>query len=404
MIESNETRSSKQSLSTSKNSQISSSPKESLSTNNEKLWRKKLPLKLLMKSRKKRTSISSNSDISSPSSPKALSDSTPVSRTKGESKSKGTFDSATKKVNKRLSAQRVTLFKYSNVQVLNWSHSDHDIRRISTSSSTSTLVNTDNTNGSSPCSHSSAMRTSKLIVNGPIELYQIKTPNATTNGFSQIMNYLSLGKHGIIIHPILPKLQIIQLDNATKDFVVLLFNPKRYWKIEFLKKSPNQSTEELAEIIFDFEKTVSKICRFSKEGETFSEEFEEIRRILQPQPISEVTSDSISINEIDKLDYLLISQDVSHDNGTAFSDEDDAVISGNLVNSEVITSIPSIPLPYSEIDPSNIPINNAFKLALRQTSLLNTHQRRKSLSSIFECNSSVDKLAKRLSIYSINDV
>ncbi|GAV53892.1 hypothetical protein ZYGR_0AK03940 [Zygosaccharomyces rouxii] len=153
----------------------------------------------------------------------------------------------------RLSAHKVSLFQYSNVKAVSCS---------------------DGNKNKSP-----------LLSNGPLELYQIVTPAPNNYDKSQEMNYLSLGRAGNIVHPILPRLQVKKLKTNGVRFLITFYNPERYWELEFL---PNNRDQDLLAVVDDFEKIISKICIYHS--------MEEIQRESQDEDKEE---------EEDELDYLL---------------------------------------------------------------------------------------------------
>ncbi|KAL3233513.1 Inheritance of peroxisomes protein 1 [Nakaseomyces bracarensis] len=202
---------------------------------------------------------------------------------------------------KRLSAHRVTLFKYNNVQVFNCVRANGSrTSSISSSSSSKTVIL-----GTS--ASTDKLKPLTLIGKGLLELYQIKTP-ATKERKGQSMNYISLGKSGQIVHPILPKLRITKLREQCK-YLITFFNPERFWQIEFLPVN-GPSHKNILEITNEFEEVVSNICQLiddtSFEGETkvSTEVCSHIYTHIQSStPQSEDVVDNV--DEDSELDYLL---------------------------------------------------------------------------------------------------
>lgn len=171
----------------------------------------------------------------------------------------------TRKVNgsKRLSAQRVALFKYNNVQVFNYVRNGSNSRKSSMSSlnSSGTVVMCNEYD-----SEVTNLKPQMLIGKGVLELYQIKTP-AALDRKEQTMNYISLGRGGQIVHPILPKLKITKLRNENFKYLITFSNPERYWQIEFLQIN-GQLHDELLKITDEFESIISSVCIFIDENIT----------------------------------------------------------------------------------------------------------------------------------------
>lgn len=157
----------------------------------------------------------------------------------------------------RLSAHKVSLFQYSNVKAVSC---------------------TDGNKNKSP-----------LLSNGPLELYQIVTPALNNCDKDQEMNYLSLGRNGNIVHPILPRLQVKKLNTDGVRFLITFYNPERYWELEFL---PNDNDKDLLAIVEDFEKIISEICVYH--------DVEQIQRESQEEDDED---------DEDELDYLLNDSD-----------------------------------------------------------------------------------------------
>ncbi|SCU80257.1 LADA_0B05996g1_1 [Lachancea dasiensis] len=159
----------------------------------------------------------------------------------------------------RLSAQRVTLFKYDHVRVLNSVVKNH---RSSSESSTSSTVTSQksvlrhiDSNDFSPGT-SDTRRETCLMSDGPLEIYQIIS--YTSKAAAQKMTYLCFGRKDNIVHPILPKLQITKLDSSQFEMSILLLNPERYWILTFLPEPGRARLRE--ETKTEFESVVRSIC------------------------------------------------------------------------------------------------------------------------------------------------
>lgn len=206
---------------------------------------------------------------------------------------------------KRLSAHRVTLFKHNNVQVFNCVRANGSrTSSISSSSSVRTVIIGDNVVSSTM----DKLKPLTLIGKGLLELYQIKTP-ATKDRTGQSMNYISLGKSGQIVHPILPKLRITKLREPYK-YLITFFNPERYWQIEFLPiNAPYHKSMD--EIILEFESVVSNICQLiddnNLEGDTKISTESSIEENKQATDTNKIPNTSHRSSEDDdsELDYLL---------------------------------------------------------------------------------------------------
>ncbi|CEP61153.1 Inp1p LALA0_S02e07910g [Lachancea lanzarotensis] len=166
------------------------------------------------------------------------------------------------KVQQRSSAQRVTLFKYDHVKVVNSITKAH---RSSSESSVSTAMTSQSSvlrrhiSQTHSIASAETTRETCLMSDGPLEIYQIITYNNSKMP-PQKMTYLCLGRKDNILHPILPKLQITKLTSAPFKISILLLNPERYWIIEFLP-GPSQ-TGISAEIKLNFESMISTICSY----------------------------------------------------------------------------------------------------------------------------------------------
>lgn len=148
-----------------------------------------------------------------------------------------------------------------------------------------------------------------LMSSGPLELYQIVTPAPNAKQCRQEMNYLSLGRNGNIVHPILPRLQVTRLSTGgggngdsgssapgaagAPRFLITFYNPQRYWELEFLP-SGNQGEATLA-IVAEFESVISGMCDYT--------------RLAQAPPVQAPPVQAPPRQREDDLDYLLLEDD-----------------------------------------------------------------------------------------------
>ncbi|CAR21271.1 Inp1p [Lachancea thermotolerans CBS 6340] len=214
-------------------------------------------------------------------------------------------EKADQKCQQRFSAQRVTLFKYEHVKVMNCNASS---QRSNSDSSASTVTSQStvlrrSSSRDNPSS-GSFKRETCLMSNGVLEIYQIITYNVKSP--PQKMTYLCLGRKGNIIHPILPRLQVTRLDSPEFKISILLFNPERFWEIEFLPSGELAKLND--QIIFEFEGIISTICSYKSEKSLALDE------ALPPQQ-TPGTPDS---NESD-LEYLLEDSDESFDENVSIT-------------------------------------------------------------------------------------
>lgn len=128
----------------------------------------------------------------------------------------------------RSSSQRISLFKYPYVQVETISDQNRP--------------------------------TGKLLANGPIEIYEMRT-------ISLRSFFFSVGRHGEWIHPMLPKLRIRRVidesDNKEFSLFVLFSNPDRIWKIKFINSTDQNIDDEEEDWIVNLEKVITGICQYS---------------------------------------------------------------------------------------------------------------------------------------------
>lgn len=190
---------------------------------------------------------------------KTSSTSGPAATSKVRSSSMPKEDS--RRAKQRLSAQRVSLFKYDNVRAMSYSV-PVTTRRGSDSSRSSITVKSGDTFSDSSIQtiNSVRMKPTTLMACGTLELYQIFTPSLDPHEKRQEMNYLSLGRKDNIVHPILPRLQVTKLQSPGYRFLISFYNPQRYWEIEFL---PTSNEKSMLRAITAFESVISKICKYA---------------------------------------------------------------------------------------------------------------------------------------------
>lgn len=187
---------------------------------------------------------------------------------------------------KRTSAQVVSLFKYDSVSVSNFSLSSSYPRiELQTGNQFRNRRATWYSDGNN------RDKVSILMTKGPIEVYQILTPSSSDTSEVQKINYLSIGKNGTIVHPVLPKLQVTKLDNYNYKFCIHFFNPDRVWEIEFLSRM-NQEYNELSTVVANFEQVMASICQYTLLDGTESE----------PTKVADGDHDD---SETEDLNYLL---------------------------------------------------------------------------------------------------
>ncbi|SCW00358.1 LAFE_0C02432g1_1 [Lachancea fermentati] len=262
--------------------------------------------------------------------------------------------------NQRLSAQRVTLFKYDHVKVMNFTIYK---QRSNSGSSTSTLSSQSSVikriNPQDDPVNKNSKRATCLVSNGPLEIYQIITQNI--NAPPQKMTYLCLGRKGNIVHPILPKLQITRLGCKELKFLIFLFNPERYWEIEFLPPAANEAFPY--QIEKDFETVVQTICQYKNDGQS-----EEI--------VSEMEK-----KEVNDLQYLL--DDIDSDEDSVFDEMQDETSAETLINAAFRNAIRNITLHENKESHSPLIKRYSSYYGLPSPSLV-ANQNRRSLSVPFE--------------------
>lgn len=216
----------------------------------------------------------------------------------------------------RSSAQRISLFKYKNVQVMNCFmpvqiNDEIDLLR---------------------------MKPTGLLARGPLELYEIRTISSSSF-------YLTVGRHGELVHPLLPKLRVTRLEPNGRKFLIAFANPDRFWEVEFLSHS-NTPSDTLDISVTKFGLVLSNICQYScLTSHLNSPEYEkghEIQGILSIPEQQESEND-----ETDVLNYLLEEEtDVEEDSDT---------------NSRVGDKLGDL---YISKRNSNHSVNEAFRAAL----------------------------------------
>ena len=181
---------------------------------------------------------------------------------------------------------------------------------------------------------------------------------ASSHG-GHVVNYLSIGRHGDIVHPVLPKLQITRLNGAGFKYFISFYNPERYWEIEFLPLT-SQTRSELEKSAKAFENVISKICQFSHineeatigNNESLSDKFTVSHTLNIESPNTEICD-----SDDDDLNYLLDEED-EHDSAE--------------------NSLSAISNTYSDLcgqflclsgstNTVSVSVNEAFKNAIRRT-------------------------------------
>lgn len=311
-----------------------------------------------------------------------------------KAKKNGTSSKKTGTQRKRISTQRFSLFTYGNVQVMNSFVPIHNdipnsscIRRNSQVSANNVTESSGvffNDTQSQDSQNTIKLKPTSLMAKGPIEIYQIctgfdklkeniapfqKSSKASSHD-GHVVNYLSIGRHGDIVHPVLPKLQITRLNGAGFKYFISFYNPERYWEIEFLPLI-SQSQSELENSVKAFENVISKICQFShiNEGATIGNN-ESLSDKFKLPPTSDIEPPNTEIinndddndddddnYDDDDLNYLL---DEEYEQGC--TDNSFSVISNTCSNLNASFLYPSDPT-----DAVSISINEAFKNAIRRT-------------------------------------
>lgn len=218
-----------------------------------------------------------------------------------------------KNTDNRKSAQRISLFHQENVKILSGSLTTtrptlNDFKNSSTS----------------------------LLAMGPLEIYEIKTNCSCSK-------YMTIGKNGDIIHPLLPKLKITKLvkhndnNDSSYSYYIPFSNPSRFWEIQFSQYVNCNGNNE-------FEKLVSKLCNLVY-LEELNESVHDVHDIsFEDSPTINNDDDSGS----DELNYLLEDSDEDEEN-------------------ELITDLHQIPEKYSikshtfEFKSKNTEISQEFR-------------------------------------------
>ncbi|EJS44168.1 YMR204C [Saccharomyces arboricola H-6] len=280
---------------------------------------------------------------------------------------------------KRISTQRSSLFTYSNVQVMNsfvpihndFQNSSNRIRRssqVSANDASEASKGSYNDTQSQDSQNTIRLKPTSLMAKGPIEIYQICTGfdklkdnvvsvqklSGDSSHDGHVVNYLSIGRHGDIVHPVLPKLQITRLNGAGFKYFISFYNPERYWEIEFLPLT-NQTRSELENTAKAFENIISKICQFShtNEEDTIGNNESLCDKFA---PTLGIESPNVEISDDDELNYLLEEEDEHSCTDTDFS-----VVSNICSNLSTTLSYPNC-----STHAVSISINEAFKNAIRR--------------------------------------
>lgn len=283
-------------------------------------------LRSLKESFKFRGSVNSKK-VSSQSGCNTQSSPSKVRRSSGESR----------KGKQRLSAQRVSLFKYENVRVLSSSMSGGIRRGSDSTASSNTTKSSDAASVSSNRSRSSVkVKPSTLMARGTLEIYQICTPNSSTAEKRQEMNYLSLGRKENIVHPILPRLQVTKVAGSKNKFIIHFYNPDRFWEIEFL---PMADTKTLLNVVEEFETVIVTICDYSATNDSAVEEKKPsaTKRVeIATDPVINKDKDlEKEENEIEKEETLKEDDD---DDLNYLLEEDEEQLTNNLSQADQCTS------------------------------------------------------------------
>ncbi|CAI1647319.1 hypothetical protein SEUBUCD646_0M03420 [Saccharomyces eubayanus] len=294
---------------------------------------------------------------------------------------------------KRISTQRFSLFTYNNVQVMNSFVPVHnDSQYNSTIVRRNSQVSTNNASKASKGSFNDALsqdsqntiklKPTSLMAKGPIEIYQICTgfgnlkenveliqkSSKDSSHDGHVVNYLSIGRHGDIVHPVLPKLQITRLNGTGYKYFISFYNPERYWEIEFLPID-NQTRSDLENKAKDFENIISKICQFSQiseedtigNNESLSDKFATSSTSIVKSPNIEIGDDDGDGE--DELNYLLDEEDEPNKTKSVYPVPFDSY-------SNITTKLD---YPNGSTDTMSSSINEAFKNAMRRTApILNT--------------------------------
>lgn len=225
-------------------------------------------------------------------------------------------NSVENKLINRSSSQRISLFKYPHVEV-------------EANSSESRI----------PPRFSNKQNKSKLLARGSIEIYEIRT-------ISSRSFFLSVGRHGEWIHPMLPKLRIRRIIDPNEFYLFISFsNPDRVWKIKFIEYDEIKINNE---IIKDLETVITGICQYScvKSLDLSSVEiYETNNQVIKGQSAqhnSEETDEKEDEENLDELNYLLETEtdnNISNGNINKIEEEEKIWCSDETINIEINTSI-----------------------------------------------------------------
>lgn len=318
---------------------------------------------------------------------------------------------------KRISTQRFSLFTYNNVQVMNSFvpiHNDaqNNCNIVRRSSQVSANIASKASKGSlndavsQDSQNTIKLKPTSLMAKGPIEIYQICTgfdnlkenvaliqkSSKDNSHDGHVVNYLSIGRHGDIVHPVLPKLQITRLNGTGFKYFISFYNPERYWEIEFLPID-NQTQPDLENSAKDFENIISKICQFSQiseedtigNNESLSDKFATSPTSDTKSPNTEIYGDDDDGE--DELNYLLDEEE----------DEPNYTDSGFSVSFDTYSSVSTkLYSPNGPTDTVSSSVNEAFKNAMRRTApILNI--------PIMASGMHLQQKNKRYSLYSFID-
>lgn len=266
-----------------------------------------------------------------------------------------------RKSKQRLSAQRLTLFKYENVRALSSSAPNAGRRDSESTASSNTTRSSDVTSVSSNRSCCSVkIKPTTLMARGCLEIYQIYTPSTGNAEKRQEMNYLSLGRKENIVHPILPKLQVTKVALTKTRYVIHFYNPDRFWEIEFL---PGSDSANLSNVVDEFEAVMAKICDFSKPNEP---------RLAQKESLTSKIVDKSELNKvIVKSDSNEATKKAREEgeklkNAQVSDDDDDDDLNYLLEENE--ESVTVLPIPETLAGESNSDeneVNEAFRKAMQ---------------------------------------
>ncbi|CCE64419.1 hypothetical protein TPHA_0H02150 [Tetrapisispora phaffii CBS 4417] len=307
------------------------------------------------------------------------------------------------KINKRLSTQRVTLFYHNDVRVMSYTPNiKHQATDKVNSSENNKLHNRDDTSFSSSISNNTvSMKPYSLVAHGPIEIYQIRTISNLPNEKPQTMNYLSLGRKGNIIHPILPKLKVTKSTGST-TYSIHFYNPERFWSVDFyLNQGTKDEDNEMKIVLTSFEEQISKICDF-----TIKTADDTLLPILMAN--TESAKDCLIINSSPSNNTKISYDEESEDDQLSYlledSSESDSSDVGSISHDILINNHSNVISSQCTLNPKNWIANNhvqediindAFKKAFQQYS----HIPINSQSTLLEKENTTQLKTKRYSSY-----